>query len=211
MTGNEICRRARELKNFKYWYGGKGEIATKTLANRLRKKNPGVWNSVYYNKALKDINGKTRVGDCSFLVCHAYNINNIGSYQIKDKYKIWKGQAKNGMIAWRKGHVGIYCDGKILQLKGIDYDYQELDADKDTYAAFLYDESIDYDSKNEQIGWHLDKNGWWYRFKEGTGHGTYYENTIEKINGKFYAFDSAGYMIDDITKMKINKNGNIEF
>lgn len=195
------------FKNHKYWYGGKGQIATKTLADALQKQNPTVWTKSYYNKAIKDIDGKTRVSDCSHLVCYTYGISDIGSYQIKEKYKEWNGKPKNGMILWRKGHVAIYWNGKAVQMKGIDYDYQEIEISKDKYTKVLYDPNINYDG---DLGWNKDSNGWWYRYKEGKGKETYYNSGIYIIDGKYYAFDSNGYMIETIEKIEITKDGNLE-
>lgn len=219
MTGKEICKRAKTLKDYKYWYGGKGEIATVDLANRLRRQNPHNWTDSYYKKALKDIDGRTRVGDCSFLVCYAYKVGMIGSYQIVERYKEWKGKPKNGMILWRPGHVAIYCDGKAVQLRGIDYDYVERSLDVDKYKKVLYDINVSYDS-NEQVqdinvGWYEDEKGWWYRHTEGTGKDTYCHDGIFLLNtsrGKmFFAFDSDGYMVTDINKLYITGFGNIEY
>lgn len=215
LKGSEIVKRAKSLSGVKYWYGGKGETATADLAKRLQKENPSVWTDSYYNKAIKDIGCK--VGDCSYLVCYAYDISNISSYGIREKFSVWNKKPLNGMILWRKGHVAIYADGKALQLKGIDYDYVEKDYPVDAYTAVLYDPSVDYNSGNKEakIGWHKDANGWYYRYCEGIGEGTYYKSGVYpcacKKGTMYFAFDNKGYMITDINKLYITDYGNIEY
>ena len=149
MTGVEIVKRAEQLKTFKYWYGGKRQLATVALANVLRKENPNVWTDAYYNKAMRDVMTGSHVCDCSGLVCYAYNIPDIGSYQLKEKYKVWKGKPKPGMIAWKKGHVGIIKDsqGHMIEMQGIDYDYNDTRYRKEAgCTTLLYDPNIDYDA-----------------------------------------------------------------
>lgn len=209
MNGKEICARASEWKNYKYWYGGKGEIATVPLANRLRAENPSVWTASYYAKALRDVDGTTRVGDCSGLVCHAYGIGNISSYSIHYKYPVYSGAIKDGMILWRKGHVGIYEQGKVHELKGIDYDYQFNDYNPKEWSAIHYDPSVEYESHGYDIGWHCDmKSGrWWYQYS--TADDGYYQNRVVRINEKYYAFDKDGWMCEHEAKTIMDENGEI--
>lgn len=47
--------------------------------------------------------------------------------------------------------------------------------------------------KKYTIGWHKDKNGWWYADTETT----YYKSKWAKINGKWYSFDKEGYMMSN--------------
>ena len=146
-TQNEIVSRARSLSNYKYWYGGAGQIATKELADSLRNSYPGVWTPSYYKKALNDIG--QRIGDCSYLVNYAYGIaspgnHGIGTSQYLAKYSKWKEAPKDGMIAWRSGHTGIYAEGKTIELVGIDYDYMEKPYDASKWSAILYDPNRTY-------------------------------------------------------------------
>lgn len=202
MTGQEIVNRARELADYAYWYGGKRELASKKLADVLKKQNPSVWTDTYYSRALKDIDGHTRVCDCSGLVCYAYGISDIGSYTIKDKMKVWTGEPKAGMIGWKKGHVGIFsADGwnaPILEMRSQAYDYMDTRTYKDCgFTKVLYSESVQYGgtmNADETIGWHKDEKGWWYRHTEGTGENTYYHDTQVDINGHMYLFDKDGYI-----------------
>lgn len=45
--------------------------------------------------------------------------------------------------------------------------------------------------QNQQYGWILDHVGWWYR----NGDGSYTTNNWQFIDGKWYFFDSVGYMV----------------
>ncbi len=147
---NEIVARARSLSSYKYWYGGAGQIATKALADSLRASYAGsVWTSSYYAKALKDIDGETRVADCSYLVNYAYGIASPGNHgpgtsAYLSRFIKWTGEPKNGMIAWKNGHTGIYADGKTLEMVGIDYDYQEKPYSASRWTAILYDPNRTY-------------------------------------------------------------------
>lgn len=209
MTGKDICKRASEWSSYKYWYGGKGEIASVSLADRLRRENPSVWTSSYYNKALKDIDGKTRVGDCSGLVCHAYGIGDISSYGIKDKYTAWSGNPMDGMILWRKGHVGIYEHGKVHELKGIDYDYKFNAYNASEWLSTLYDKNVTYTEHGYDIGWHrsADTGKWWYQYS--TDDDGYYKNRVVRINGQYYAFDKDGWMKEGNAIIIMDENGEI--
>lgn len=144
---NGIVARAKSLSNYKYWYGGAGQTATKELADSLRAKYPSIWTDSYYNTALADIG--QRVGDCSYLVNYAYGIaspgnHGIGTSQYLAKYSRWNGAPKNGMIVWRNGHTGIYADEKTIELVGIAYDYQEREYISSKWAAILYDPNRSY-------------------------------------------------------------------
>lgn len=144
---NDIVARARSLSNYKYWYGGAGQVATRALADKLREQYGSIWTKTYYEKALRDIG--QRVGDCSYLVNYAYGAASPGNHGIGTsgyltKYSRWSGAPKNGMIAWRNGHTGIYADGKTIELVGIDYDYQEKNYDPAKWSAILYDRNRTY-------------------------------------------------------------------
>lgn len=214
MTGKEIVEKARGFASFRYWYGGKREIATKALADRLKKENPGVWTETYYSRALKDIDGATRVCDCSGLVCACYGIKDVGSYQIAEKFKKWTGTPRAGMIAWKKGHVGIFLsDGwgaKIAEMRSQAYDYQETRTFADCgFTSVLYDPAVTYGEEKDDgtaVGWHKDGTGWWYRHTKGTGAATYYHDVFEEINGRKYCFDSSGY-ICTLIRVRPDSNG----
>lgn len=143
----EIISRAQSLSGFKYWYGGAGQVASESLANSLRASYSSIWTTSYYSKALNDIG--QRVGDCSYLVNYAYGIASEGNHgpgtsQYLARWSRWSGTPKDGMIAWRNGHTGIYYSGKTLELVGIDYDYQEKAYDSAKWSAILYDPNRTY-------------------------------------------------------------------
>lgn len=193
MTNLEIVERALSLKNVKYWYGAKGQTATKELADTLRKQNPRIWNDKYYEKAMKDLGKK--VGDCSYLVCYSYNRPQIGSSQISAAYKKTDTPSK-GMILWKKGHVGIYSTddngkGIVIELAGIDNDFRIRPYYKSQWQAILYDQNVDYIDYNK--GWHKDKNGFWYAY--GTHKGEYLKNKVISIPC-VCTFDENGYLVE---------------
>lgn len=143
----EIVARARSLSGFKYWFGGAGQVASRALADSLKQSYPNIWTSTYYQKALKDIG--QQVGDCSYLVNYAYGRASPGNHgpgtsNYLAYYSKWTGSPKDGMIAWRNGHTGIYAGGKTLELVGIDYDYQEKPYNPAKWAAILYDPNRSY-------------------------------------------------------------------
>lgn len=147
MTGHDIVDRAMELKNCKYWYGGKRQKATKELADILQKQNPTIWTSTYRAKAEADIKAGATVCDCSGLVCYAYGISDIGSSAIKEKFKVWTGTPRPGMIAWKQGHVGIIktCSGKVIEMRGIDYDFMDTRYRKTAgLMTLLYNPEVEY-------------------------------------------------------------------
>lgn len=143
----EIVARARSLSGFKYWFGGAGQVASRALADSLKQSYPNIWTNAYYQKALKDIG--QQVGDCSYLVNYAYGRASPGTHgpgtsNYLAYYSKWGGAPKDGMIAWRNGHTGIYAGGKTLELVGIDYDYQEKPYNPAKWAAILYDPNRSY-------------------------------------------------------------------
>ena len=144
---NEIVARAKSLSNYKYWYGGAGQVATKSLANSLKSSYPSVWTQSYYEQALGDIG--QRVADCSYLVNYAYGIaspgnHGIGTSQYLSRWSKWSGAPRNGMIAWRNGHTGIYNEGRTIEMVGINYDYQEKPYVASKWSAILYDPNRNY-------------------------------------------------------------------
>lgn len=141
---SQIVSKARSLSGYKYWYGGSGEVANVNLANRLRNSYPNIWTSSYYQKAMADVSAGVRVGDCSFLVCYAYDIPRTSSANLKNIFPTWGGSPKDGMILWRPGHVGIYWSGKVIELVGIDVDYRESAYDASRWQAVLYDKNRKY-------------------------------------------------------------------
>lgn len=202
MTGKEIVEKAKEFKSRKYWYGAKDQVASVALAKALRAANPSTWTQEYYDSAIAMVNGKLKVCDCSGMVCRAYNIRDIGSYQIKDKYTKVANEVdyRNGMIAWRPGHVGIIekVKGKWIlhEMRSMKYGYQKSRTIEEAkMECVLKSENVDYDWAYTE-GWHNDERGWW--FATGTSIGSYCRNEVRMIDGAVYAFNADGYMVKGI-------------
>ena len=122
MTGNDIIKNALRCGNYVYWYGAKGEECTYKLLNTLSALYPGIYTTTYKQKCMADIrNGKCAI-DCSGLVCLAYGISNISTYEMPKHFTEYTGPIKNGMIVWRRNHVGLYYNGVVIEARGIDYD-----------------------------------------------------------------------------------------
>ena len=122
MTGNDIIKNALRCGNYVYWYGAKGEECTYKLLNTLSALYPGIYTTTYKQKCMADIrNGKNAI-DCSGLVCLAYGISNISTYEMPKHFTEYTGPIKNGMIVWRRNHVGLYYNGVVIEARGIDYD-----------------------------------------------------------------------------------------
>lgn len=203
-TSQEILSRVDSYKNYVYWYGGKRSRCTAALAVALKKQNPDVWTNEYYAKAMDDVAHNRMCCDCSGLVCGAYGIQDIGTAQFLPRFKVWGGIPKAGMIAWKKGHTGIFLldgwDSPIAEMRGIDYDFQNNRTFKQAgFTAVLYDSRVSYSNINsrahEEVGWHKDAGGWWYRHTRGTGEETYFHDTIQVINNHVYAFNSYGALV----------------
>lgn len=124
MTGAGVCANALKYKGFVYWYGGKGQKCTSALLNSLAKTYPSVYTLIYRNKCKQDIAAGKSCIDCSGLVCRAYGIGDLSTYQMaKDgRFKKYTGTPLNGMIVWKPSHVGIYYNGKVIEARGIDWD-----------------------------------------------------------------------------------------
>ena len=72
MTGQDIVSRTLELgKKCVYWYGAKRQLPSMALAAKLRKDNPRVWTSEYFEAATADVGKGKFVCDCSGLVCNS--------------------------------------------------------------------------------------------------------------------------------------------
>ena len=81
--------------------------------------------------------------------------------------------------------------------KGLGLSYTMDGFRKDVKAAMS--EST---AKKYTIGWHKDKNGWWYADTETT----YYKSKWAKIKGKWYYFDDSGYMADNAWKVEASSD-----
>lgn len=126
MTGIDIVNNALQYTSglYCYWYGGKRQKCSTALLNQLAKLYPGVYTKSYTAKCKQDIANGLYCVDCSGLVCGAYRIDDIGTVQMEtdSRFKRWTGEPLNGMIVWRKSHVGIYYNGYVIEARGVDYD-----------------------------------------------------------------------------------------
>lgn len=196
MNSNEIIKNAFKYKDYVYWYGGKAQKCTQNLLNILSSLYPNIYTQTYINKCKIDIQKGHYCIDCSALVCRAYNINDLGSYQLMEKYKkIPVKEAKPGMMLWKKGHISI-CLGNnyMIEAKGIDYDVLISKYKYSDFVYCLYSEDVDYIYEYEyDTGWHQDATGWWYAY--GNQKGCYYKNVTLEIEGKPYTFNEEGYIL----------------
>lgn len=193
LTNNGVIKNVFKYKDFVYWFGGKGQKCTQSLLNTLSNLYPNIYTKIYINKCKEDIKKGKYCIDCSGLVCKAYEIKDLGSYQLMEKYKkIPVKECKSGMILWRKGHVAIALDNNfMIEAKGIDYDVK-ISKYKDTdFIYALYTDDVDY-IWEYSVGWHTDEKGKWYAY--GNQIGCYYKNTCKEIEGKYYYFDEDGYI-----------------
>lgn len=198
-TSTEILRWVNEHRFYKYWYGGKRQKATRALAKELANENPAVWTNAYMLKAIKDVDAKAEVCDCSGFVCGAYDIPDIGTYHFPGKFKKCTGVIKPGMIAWRKGHCGIILDDEmhVAEMRSIDYDFS--DCRKFSAAGFtdvFYSEEVVYDApgikQDRRIGWYYDDGkGWWFSPNGVTG--DYLKTCWALINDRLFFFKADGY------------------
>lgn len=212
MTGSEIVEKAKKLIGTPYVYGAKYSDGTLTLSrlNVLKKENPKTITDSYYNKAKKYI-GQICT-DCSGLVCYCYGIGDIGSYNLYDKYeKISLSDLKPGMMVWKPGHIGIYIgNGEVIEAKGINYGTIKSKLSDTAQKTGLYSKNVNYDDSTDygHSGWCRDSVG--RQYANSTKRGDYLKGGIYLINGLFYAFNNEGYLIENIDKIKISENGNLE-
>lgn len=151
MTGNEIAQRALEYRNCVYWYGAKGQICTMDLLAQLSKLYPGMYTYTYRRKCMEDISVGKMAIDCSGLVCKAYDINQISTYQMPNVFKEWDGTPLNGMVVWKSSHVGIYFNGHIIEARGIDYDVTNNRIyHSNEWQRIYYMPGIDYDGSGQR-------------------------------------------------------------
>ena len=142
---NDICTRMETFKgDWVYWYGGSGEVASEEVLARLSRSYGSRYNDAYIAKARKDINGHTRIADCSYAVSYAYNVSRTNSEWFLHNFATWTGTPKNGMFLVRSGHVAIYRDGHTMEMSGIDEDYQEKPYVASKWARVGYDPNRQY-------------------------------------------------------------------
>lgn len=150
MTGNDIIKNALLYKNCVYWYGAKGEQCTYKLLNILSALYPGIYTTTYKQKCMTDIRNGEHAIDCSGLVCRAYGIGNMSTYDMPKHFTEYTGPVKNGMIVWKQEHVGLYYNGVVLEARGIDYDVTDTRAYKKSDWERVYiNPDVNYDADME--------------------------------------------------------------
>lgn len=150
MTGNDIIKNALLYKNCVYWYGAKGEQCTYKLLNILSALYPGIYTTTYKQKCMIDIRNGEHAIDCSGLVCRAYGISSMSTYDMPKHFTEYTGPIKNGMIVWKQEHVGLYYNGMVLEARGIDYDITDTRTYKKSDWERVYiSPYVNYDSDME--------------------------------------------------------------
>ena len=201
-TSTAILEWVAQHRTFVYWYGGKRDKCTKALADALKRENPSVWTEFYYKEALKDVAAGYKCCDCSGFVCGAYSHPDIGTSAMQKAFSVWSGAPRAGMIAWKRGHCGIFLrdgwDSPIAEMRGLVYDFQCNRTFKTAgFTKVLYSKDVDYGRFDDGtlVGWHVDSIGYWYRHTKGTGPSTYFHDTVQNICGHVYAFSHEGYVV----------------
>lgn len=198
MTGKEIVSRAKEIgSKCVYWYGGKRQTPTASLATTLMRQNPSVWTKEYFEAAIKDIGSGKLVCDCSGLVCGAYGVPDIGTSAMLEKFpaKISipaQGHFTPGTIAWKKGHCGIIIDayGHIAEMRGLRWDFcTNRTFSECGFTRVLYSPDVDYTIASPGE-WRQDDLGWYYM----KSNGKYARSEFLKINGSWYYFNVGAYL-----------------
>lgn len=194
MTPKEIHDNFLSLKDYVYWYGGKGERCTETLLSKLSSLYPKIYTKNYISLCRKDIEKGSHCIDCSGLVCKCVGVSNIGSWNIHDQWEEMKDWISNGCVLWRSGHVGIFWNGKVLEAAGKSSGVDDHTIFKpDSWVKVFRPPTLSIDSSEE--GWYWDGDGWWYRHTKGKGPETYYHTKYQVIDGVEYLFDSEGYVV----------------
>lgn len=203
----------------KYLYGYKGELVSVSKNEALSKLYPSVWDKAYLRTANSWV--MEYAVDCSGLVSW-FTGKVRGSSQYKTTatetvpYK--KGMSLQkyiGWAVWRSGHIGIVVSNtEVIEARGINFGVVKTKASERNFTHLIKLCDISYEETESSIGWHKDATGWYYRFKEGIGVGTYYMKGIYPCNTEkgimYFAFDGKGYMVEDANKIYITEYGNLE-
>ena len=200
MTGNDIIKNALRCGNYVYWYGAKGEECTYKLLNTLSALYPGIYTTTYKQKCMADIrNGKCAI-DCSGLVCLAYGISNISTYEMPKHFTEYTGPIKNGMIVWRRNHVGLYYNGVVIEARGIDYDVTANRIYKKSDWERIYIKpDVNYDADMEHTPIDYLKTA--IDVMQGIyGNGTMRKNLLEKRGFNYEKIQSIINIAMEVTK-----------
>ena len=129
LTGQGLVEHAKKLVGTPYFYGSKLKVLTESFMAGMHKAYPNIVTKQYLNKARqKGMVGRICV-DCSGLIS-SYTGKVLGSSQLYSQaytrlpISTYHNFA-NGVVVWRKGHVGIFShesDGfYVYEAKGIDF------------------------------------------------------------------------------------------
>lgn len=149
-TGKKVVENALKYKSYAYWYGGKGQKCTEKLLYEMASLYPSIYTTAYKEKCQEDIKAGKKCIDCSGLVCKAYEIDDIGTYQMVTdaRLTIWDGAPKNGMIVWRWTHCGIYTDGYVIEARGKSYGVTTTRKYKSSdWQRIYYMSAVNYDTE----------------------------------------------------------------
>lgn len=129
LTGQGLVDFAKSKVGTPYFYGAKFSVLTEAFMAQMNRQYPKTVTASYIAKARRRGQvGKINV-DCSGLI-QWYTGKALGSSQLYSAanarisisdYKNWA----NGVVVWRKGHVGIFYSDNgsyyVIEAKGIDY------------------------------------------------------------------------------------------
>lgn len=151
MKSSEIITKAKKYVGiYAYWYGGKGQLCSSALLNQLASLYPSIYTSTYITKCKKDIDAGKYCIDCSGLVCACYGIAHRGTEQFAQVFNEWTDAPLNGMVLYRKGHCGIYCDGYVIEARGKDYGVtMSRPYVKTSWTKIYYSSAVDYSAGQE--------------------------------------------------------------
>ena len=107
-----------------------------------------------------------------------------GNYTFK--VRAWNVRDKNTRSEWKEAAGTSIIDEKTAQQL---YDQYGVEIPEGIDGPGELQEYLA--QQNQQTGWILDHVGWWYRNSDGS----YTTSNWQLIDGKWYYFDSVGYMV----------------
>lgn len=225
MEKKQLVKRALERatkllnENWGYVYGAKynDNPMSQSDLDRLRAANSKVYTNAYYLKAITVLKNHYAI-DCSGLVCYAYGMNDIGSWQIAElgstKPETWETinykatTQEAGDILWREGHVALAIDEvNCIEARGIDYGVvKSVSADRAFKKIIRMKDSSP--NKYSKIGWIAEQDGkYWYAYDSDFG--SYYHDCIVVIDDIAYYFDSEGYLSEGQIEIVTGSRGEL--
>lgn len=160
-TPQEAVQKAKSMidSGYVYAYGFKNEIITQKKIDQFARMYPSTYTVSIKNKTIEKI-GKIGI-DCSGFVCEAFGYPHTNSSGLKSKmvhaYSTSdKSKLKNGMIIWRKGHIGLIeidqsGEAWILEAKGTAYDLTRTKYSERGTGFTYYGELAGVDYSNARV------------------------------------------------------------